>query len=116
STASINRWRRPTERETSEAAIRFPAGRKGRDTKREDWPPCLAEPGFARWSNAARSRVWLKGRGLVGETSVSPTCRSIWLRSYTGRLGAVAEHPLHRALGLTDGELERIRRLLQREP
>src|SRR5207247_3491699 len=40
----------------------------------------------------------------------------IWLRSYTGRLGAVAEHPLHRALGLTDGELERIRGLLRREP
>ncbi|MER3487793.1 MAG: phosphoribosylformylglycinamidine synthase II, partial [Chloroflexota bacterium] len=29
---------------------------------------------------------------------------------------AVAEHQLHRALGLTDGELERIRVLLGREP
>src|SRR5437879_12271145 len=31
-------------------------------------------------------------------------------------LSSVAEQPLHRALGLTDGELERIRTLLDREP
>src|SRR5438105_2533768 len=31
-------------------------------------------------------------------------------------LSSVAEQPLHRALGLTDGELERIRNLLEREP
>jgi phosphoribosylformylglycinamidine synthase II len=31
-------------------------------------------------------------------------------------LTAVAEQPLHRALGLTDGELERIRGLLERDP
>jgi len=31
-------------------------------------------------------------------------------------LGAVAEQPLHRSLGLTDGELDRIRELLEREP
>src|SRR6187455_3182523 len=31
-------------------------------------------------------------------------------------LTRVAEQPLHRALGLTDGELERIGRLLEREP
>src|SRR5437660_12695117 len=31
-------------------------------------------------------------------------------------LSSVAEQPLHRALGLTDGELERIRTLLEREP
>jgi phosphoribosylformylglycinamidine synthase II len=31
-------------------------------------------------------------------------------------LTQVAEQPLHRALGLTDGELERIRELLEREP
>src|SRR3954451_8781447 len=35
---------------------------------------------------------------------------------YTGRLAAVAQQPLHRALGLTDGELERIHELLEREP
>src|SRR5438477_10983705 len=31
-------------------------------------------------------------------------------------LTTVAEQPLHRALGLTDGELERIRALLERDP
>src|SRR5882672_7451069 len=31
-------------------------------------------------------------------------------------LGAVAEQPLHRLLGLTDGEFDRIRDLLEREP
>ncbi len=31
-------------------------------------------------------------------------------------LGAVAEQPLHRLLGLTDGEFDRIRELLEREP
>ena len=31
-------------------------------------------------------------------------------------LGAVAEQPLHRVLGLTDGEFDRIRELLGREP
>ena len=33
-----------------------------------------------------------------------------------GSLATVAEQPLHRALGLTDGELERIRDLLGRDP
>jgi phosphoribosylformylglycinamidine synthase subunit PurL len=33
-----------------------------------------------------------------------------------GYLTSVAEQPLHRALGLTDGELHRIRQLLAREP
>ena len=33
-----------------------------------------------------------------------------------GPLTEVAEQPLHRALGLTDGELDRIRELLEREP
>src|ERR687891_383061 len=32
------------------------------------------------------------------------------------RLSSVAQQPLHRALGLTDGEVERIRTLLGREP
>src|SRR5918912_1994606 len=31
-------------------------------------------------------------------------------------LSSVAEQPVHRALGLTDGELDRIRTLLEREP
>ncbi len=35
---------------------------------------------------------------------------------YTRTLGAVAEQPLHRSLGLTDGELHRIHELLEREP
>ena len=33
-----------------------------------------------------------------------------------GHLTSVAEQPLHRALGLTDGELDRIRELLGRDP
>jgi phosphoribosylformylglycinamidine synthase subunit PurL len=37
-------------------------------------------------------------------------------RRYTGPLSPVAEQPLHRALGLTDGEFERIRSLLARQP
>jgi phosphoribosylformylglycinamidine synthase len=35
---------------------------------------------------------------------------------YTGGLTQVAEQPLHRALGLTDGEFDRIGGLLEREP
>ena len=35
---------------------------------------------------------------------------------YTRSLGAVAEQPLHRSLGLTDWELDRIHELLEREP
>ncbi len=35
---------------------------------------------------------------------------------YTGLLAQVAEQPLHRALGLTDGELDRIQELLGRAP
>jgi phosphoribosylformylglycinamidine synthase II len=39
------------------------------------------------------------------------------VQRYTGSaLAAVAEQPLHRALGLTDGELARIRELLRRDP
>ena len=37
-------------------------------------------------------------------------------RRYTGPLSPVAEQPLHRALGLTDGEFERICSLLHRQP
>jgi phosphoribosylformylglycinamidine (FGAM) synthase-like enzyme len=37
-------------------------------------------------------------------------------RRYTGPLTNIAEQPLHRALGLTDGEFDRIRELLGREP
>jgi phosphoribosylformylglycinamidine synthase len=33
-----------------------------------------------------------------------------------GHLSTVAEQPLHRALGLTDGEFDRIRELLERDP
>jgi phosphoribosylformylglycinamidine synthase len=41
---------------------------------------------------------------------------SVGDRGYTDPLTQVAEQPLHRALGLTDGELERICELLEREP
>ncbi len=45
------------------------------------------------------------------------TNRRIRFRLYTEvALTAVAEQPLHRALGLTDGELERICGLLERDP
>ena len=37
-------------------------------------------------------------------------------RSRLRHLTPVAEQPLHRALGLTDGELDRIRELMEREP
>jgi phosphoribosylformylglycinamidine (FGAM) synthase-like enzyme len=37
-------------------------------------------------------------------------------RRYTRPLASVAEQPLHRALGLTDGELNRIQELLGRDP
>jgi phosphoribosylformylglycinamidine synthase II len=37
-------------------------------------------------------------------------------RGYNRGLSSVAEQPLHRALGLTDGELDRIRELMGREP
>ncbi len=41
---------------------------------------------------------------------------TVILPRYDGRLTQVAEQPLHRALGLTDGELDRICELLEREP
>jgi len=41
---------------------------------------------------------------------------AVILPRYDGRLTQVAEQPLHRALGLTDGELDRICELLEREP
>ena len=50
---------------------------------------------------------------------VAARCRglgSVPDRGYDGLLTQVAEQPLHRALGLTDGELERICELLEREP
>jgi phosphoribosylformylglycinamidine synthase II len=40
----------------------------------------------------------------------------VWERGYTDPLSSVAEQPLHRALGLTDGELARIVERLEREP
>src|SRR2546422_4156936 len=39
-----------------------------------------------------------------------------WSGARLKYLTSVAEQPLHRALGLTDGELDRIRELLGREP
>src|SRR5688500_12037824 len=41
---------------------------------------------------------------------------AVWERGYTDPLASVAEQPVHRALGLTDGELARIVDLLEREP
>ena len=38
------------------------------------------------------------------------------MHGYDGRLAAVADQPLHRSLGLTDGEYERIEGLLERAP
>ncbi|MEX2211840.1 MAG: phosphoribosylformylglycinamidine synthase subunit PurL [Gaiellaceae bacterium] len=41
---------------------------------------------------------------------------AVLLPGYTRPLATLAEQPLHRALGLTDGELDRIRELLARDP
>jgi phosphoribosylformylglycinamidine synthase len=49
-------------------------------------------------------------------TTLPPAEAVIGGRRYDGRLSQVAEQPLHRALGLTDGELDRIVALLEREP
>jgi phosphoribosylformylglycinamidine synthase subunit PurL len=46
----------------------------------------------------------------------SPKHGTVRTRGYTRCLTQVAEQPLHRALGLTDGEFERIEGLLGREP
>jgi phosphoribosylformylglycinamidine synthase len=46
---------------------------------------------------------------------VRPT-RVVGAPGYTGPLSSVAQQPLHRALGLTDGELDRICGLLARDP
>ena len=67
--------------------------------------------------------------GVLGETLTRPSlppagagvtgCRNdakvVGLPLYDAPLSQVAE-PLHRALGLTDGELDRIRELLERDP
>ena len=42
--------------------------------------------------------------------------RVVGAPGYTGPLSSVAQQPLHRALGLTDGELDRICGLLARDP
>ena len=65
------------------------------------------DPGEEEQERAVRPRhLWLR---------VTPT-RAVPLPGYDGRLTQVAEQPLHRALGLTDGELDRICELLEREP
>src|SRR3989441_5316452 len=46
----------------------------------------------------------------------TPSCCSSRGRARLRYLTPVAEQPLHRALGLTDSELERIRELLERDP
>ena len=56
-----------------------------------------------------------RGRGNAGEgggTLLPPSPSPARL----GSLSFVAEQPLHRQLGLTDGELDRIHELLEREP
>ena len=62
-----------------------------------------------------------RGRAGAGRRSASSLVRVTQTRvvplpGYDGRLTQVAEQPLHRALGLTDGELDRICELLGREP
>src|ERR671929_381303 len=57
----------------------------------------------------SRSR---RRRGFPGDAA---DCVDL-LPGYDGPLTQVAEQPLHRALGLTDGELDRICELLEREP
>src|SRR5919206_551285 len=57
----------------------------------------------------SRSR---RRRGFPGDAA---DCVDL-LPGYDGPLTQVAEQPLHRALGLTDGELDRICELLERDP
>jgi phosphoribosylformylglycinamidine synthase II len=52
------------------------------------------------------------GRGCASPADLPPSDAPARLPPLT----AVAEQPLHRALGLTDGELDRIRELLGRDP
>jgi phosphoribosylformylglycinamidine synthase subunit PurL len=47
---------------------------------------------------------------------LSPRAEAVKRRRYDERLTRVAEQPLHRALGLTDGEFDRIQELLGRDP
>ena len=55
--------------------------------------------------------------GLLGRPDATPGIATIGIpRSTARRLNAVTPQPLHRSLGLTDGELERISDLLERDP
>src|SRR5215210_893160 len=66
-----------------------------------------------------RPRSRRAGRALRG-SEVPLAGKTLWASSgfpvRLARLTAVAEQPLHRALGLTDGELDRIQELLGRGP
>jgi phosphoribosylformylglycinamidine synthase len=73
--------------------------------------------GFSTAENGAgRKRrvcpVTRSARRVRHRPAIGPADRAATL----DRLTQVAEQPLHRALGLTDGELERIRELLGRDP
>ena len=52
----------------------------------------------------------------TAHTSSKRACRRRASRSTLNHLSQVADQPIHRALGLTDGELQRIVELLGREP
>ena len=62
------------------------------------------------------SSVWFREikRQTAGEPSRAPG--AVGGPRYTCPLSSVAQQPLHRALGLTDGELDRIQELLGRGP
>ncbi len=63
---------------------------------------------------APSHRELKRTRGMVGQNHGQADPQS---KASTGSaLTTVAEQPLHRALGLTDGELERICSLLERDP
>ncbi len=64
------------------------------------------------WTSPARA-YWVSG-GIAD--SLSRAGSAVGSGRYDGCLTSVAEQPLHRTLGLTDGELERICELLERAP
>jgi phosphoribosylformylglycinamidine synthase II len=71
--------------------------------------------------------VWDQTAGRGGSDRNTPAIRptrpvateslqAVGLSRYPAFLSAVGQHPIHRALGLTDGELTRIQELLGRDP
>jgi phosphoribosylformylglycinamidine synthase II len=93
-------------------AVRARAGRRSRTAAGRRWPPDEAAASSAR----TPACCGLAATGPEAGTAAQPAEGAVGRRRYTGRLTAVAQQPLHRALGLTDWEFERIQELLERRP